>query len=114
MTEFLNGLLRWWPLPFFLIQMIMAWGMWSLAQKFVSRTDCKDCKSGVEDRGEKSNNRLAALESNVNALPSRDEVRELSDKIGRLSEKLGRVDGRLIGINRAVDLLNQHHLRMPE
>lgn len=51
------------------------------------------------------------LQSDIRHLPSRQEISELSNRIGSLTENLGRLDGRLSGINRAVDLLNQHHLR---
>ncbi len=107
MTEIINVLLRWWPLPFFLIQMVMAWGMWSLGQKFVSRCD-------YERDMDKHIARVTELEQGAYKSPTRDEVKDLSDKLGGLGEKLSRIDGRLTGINRAVDLLNQHHLRTSE
>jgi hypothetical protein len=56
--------------------------------------------------------RIADIERDVHHLPSRAEIGKLSDQIGSLTEKLGTLDGRLSGINRAVDLLNQHHLRI--
>ncbi len=56
--------------------------------------------------------RITGLERDVHHLPSREEISKLSDQIGSLTEKLGTLDGRLSGINRAVDLLNQHHLRI--
>ena len=62
-------------------------------------TDCEKRLQRIED-----------LEKELNHLPSREEISKLSDKIGSLTEKLGTLDGRLNGINRAVDLLNQHHL----
>ena len=54
--------------------------------------------------------RTKMLELGIRELPSRDELNTLSKNIGDLTEKLGKLDGRLTGINRAVDLLNQHHL----
>lgn len=63
-----------------------------------------------ELRLEKYIERTATLERELQALPSRDELAELTRNIGTLTEKLGVLDGRLGGINRAVDLLNQHHL----
>lgn len=56
--------------------------------------------------------RITDLERDVHHLPSRQELSDLSKTIGALTEKLGTLDGRLTGINRAVDLLNQHHLRV--
>jgi hypothetical protein len=43
-------------------------------------------------------------------LPSTADIRDLSAQLTVLTEKLGHLDGRLTGINRAVDLLNQHHI----
>ncbi len=55
--------------------------------------------------------RITQLERDVHHLPSREELSDLSNKIGSLTEKLGTLDGRLTGINRAVDLLNEHHIK---
>ena len=106
----MDTFLRWLPLGVFILQGLMAWGMWSLAQKFVTRGDCKDCKSKGEAEGEKSEDRITSLEASVNSLPTRAELTALGDKIGPLTEKIGHLNGRLAGVGRAVDLLNQHHL----
>jgi hypothetical protein len=104
--------LRWLPMVILVVQGLMAWALWSLKQQFVSRTECAGCKDGNNNRVTRSENRLSELEGDVHALPARSELQTLGDKIEKLTEKLGHVDGRLTGINRAVDLLNQHHLRV--
>lgn len=70
------------------------------------KTGCGDHKQRTEvlEKGHTS------LQAEVNHLPSRHDLSDLSKQIGSLTEKLGTLDGRLGGINRAVDLLNQHHL----
>ncbi len=55
--------------------------------------------------------RITELEHDVLRLPSRDEISKLSDQIGSLSKELSELSGRLSGINRAVDLLSEHHLK---
>ncbi len=116
-------LLRWLPVVILVIQMLMVWVLWSLKQQFMSRTECtlqrQGCGSSKELAVEKvgvqitkAGVRINALETDVHALPSRMEFIDLTNKIERLTEKLGTVDGRLGGINRAVDLLNQHHLKV--
>ncbi len=55
--------------------------------------------------------RTSVLEIDIRDLPSRTELSDLAKMIGSLTEKLGTLDGRLTGINRAVDLLNEHHLK---
>ena len=104
---FLEALARLWPLLFFVTQAVMAWALWSLKKQFVSRDE-------YERDTEKRDQRLCELEKGSYSAPSREEIRALSEQIGTLTEKLATIDGRLTGINRAVDLLNQHHLRTRE
>ncbi len=54
--------------------------------------------------------RTQALESELRHLPARQELTKLSDDIANLNGTIANLGGRLEGINRAVDLLNQHHL----
>lgn len=107
MTAFMDGLLRWWPLPFLLIQVVMAWVMWSLERRFVSQKDYKVDK-------EKNELKLCELERGTYTAPSRAEIMALADQLNALGGKISNLGGRLDGINRAVDLLNQHHLRTSE
>ncbi|HFQ80984.1 MAG TPA: DUF2730 family protein [Desulfobacterales bacterium] len=51
--------------------------------------------------------RTTTLEADYKHLPSQKDLADLNANISELS-------GRLQGINRAVDLLNQHHLRVSE
>lgn len=105
-------LLRWLPVVILVVQGLMAWALWSLKQQFVSHRECDGCKTESREQKGKLEGKIATLGENVHSLPPRSELKDLSDKIGSLSEKLGHLDGRLSGINRAVDLLNQHHLRV--
>ena len=52
--------------------------------------------------------RMTCLESDVKHLPSRAEINSLVDKIEKMNALLSRVEGRLEGINRAVDLMNNY------
>ena len=110
MGEVMDDLLRWLPVIILFVQVVMAWVLWSLKQSFISRRECEDCRKEAEKKKEKTDTRVGAIETGVHKLPERSELQELSNKIGRLTEKLGKLDGRLTGINRAVDLLNQHHI----
>ncbi|PLX49131.1 MAG: hypothetical protein C0613_08390 [Desulfobulbaceae bacterium] len=104
--------LRWLPVVILVVQALMAWGMWSLKQSFVSQATCEDRRAARTKKDERAEERLTSVELAVTALPSRPELHDLGSKIARLTENLGRLDGRLSGVNRAVDLLNQHHLRV--
>lgn len=50
---------------------------------------------------------LRGLQSEVNHLPSRSEIKGLNDNITDLAGKMGRFEGRLEGINRVADLMNE-------
>jgi len=67
-----------------------------------------------QDRTSKLEIDQRSLQIDISHLPNRQDQAELSKQIVGLTEKLATLDGRLIGINRAVDLLNQHHLRISE
>jgi len=55
--------------------------------------------------------RQQQLAADYRSLPSRADLGKLSDQVGTIGENLGRMDGRLTGIGRAVDLMNQHLLK---
>jgi len=50
---------------------------------------------------------LHALETEVKTMPSRSEVKGLADSMAGLTEKIGKLEGRLEGINRVADLINE-------
>jgi hypothetical protein len=64
---------------------------------------CEDHKRKVEVQ-EKG---LRRLHEEIAHLPSRSEIQELANSMRALGEKIGNLDGRMSGVNRAVDLMNQ-------
>lgn len=63
-------------------------------------------QTGQLDRG------MISVQAELRHLPGKHELDTLSVRISDLTEKLGNLDGRLTGINRAVDLMNQHLLKV--
>lgn len=108
----MDWLLRWWPVLLFVTQGMLCWFVWSLKQQFISRADCKDCKKDRDADDEKASGKVEAVKDGLAKLAGKEEVRALSETVSRLTETVGNLNGRLTGINRAVDLLNQHHLRV--
>jgi chromosome segregation ATPase len=51
--------------------------------------------------------RTAELEHNLRKIPDRAEVSELAREMNDLGQKLGRLEGRLDGLNRLGDLINE-------
>lgn len=64
---------------------------------------CAEHKRGAESQ-EKS---LRKLHDEMSHLPTRTEINELAKCMRDLGEKIGNLDGRMSGVNRAVDLMNQ-------
>ncbi|MEW6595665.1 MAG: DUF2730 family protein [Thermodesulfobacteriota bacterium] len=108
----MRELLQWWPVILFVTQALQGWFIWSLKQQFISRSDCKECKRDAAEQDKDATSRLGTLEADIHALPARPELHALGNKIEVLTEKIGHLDGRVAGINRAVDLMNQHLLRV--
>jgi len=51
------------------------------------------------------------LAADYRSLPTRADLGKISEQVNTIGENLGRMDGRLTGIGRAVDLMNQHLLK---
>ncbi len=65
-----------------------------------------DCHSHQKET-RRINDELIQLTGRVNGLPSRAELHGLNSNITELNSKIGKMDGRLEGINRVADLMNQ-------
>lgn len=100
------------------VQLLLAWFIWSMRKEFQSRTGCERNreKLGLELRlpSAKTIADVEALKLQVAKLPDRKEIQEFTNNVVSLNSALGELKGRLEGINRAVDLMNQHHLRESE
>ena len=58
-------------------------------------------KTELQEKG------LRRLHEEIAHLPGRNEIQELDKTMRALGEKIGNLDGRMSGVNRAVDLMNQ-------
>ncbi len=111
MEEALDRLLRWLPVAMLVVQGLMAWALWSLKQQFVTRREFDRCKAGCVDLADKLEGKVEGIGGHLHTLLPRSELSDLSAKIDILIEKTAHVEGRMAGVSRAVDLLNQHHLQ---
>lgn len=82
--------------------------------KRVTREELEEAKVKRDGKCDTHQHETKKLESSYNALqlevgklPSRTEIKELSDSMRTLTEKIGNLDGRMSGVNRAVDLINE-------
>ena len=70
-------------------------------------TDVIKLETDLEHRCERHQARTSNIELSIASMPTRPEVNKLSDQISRLNGSLQEFSGRLQGINRAVDLMNE-------
>ena len=107
------------------VQLLLAWFVWSMRQEFLSRKDCEKNRKEMAGESAKSLEKLGselklpsaktiadveALKLEVAKLPDRKEIQEFTKMVVELNSALGELKGRINGINRAVDLMNQHHI----
>ena len=52
--------------------------------------------------------RIVSLESDMKHMPTNGDIKGLSERMDALNQSLSTAAGRLEGINRAVDLINEH------
>lgn len=99
--------------------------MWFFTRKRVTSNDITDLKDSINkkldeqeqsatDRLEEHAERLTCLEIDMKHMPTQNDITGMNLRIDKVHGALQRVDGRLEGINRAVDLMNQHLINRGE
>lgn len=68
---------------------------------------CKQHRSETSGATSKLQELYSHLHDEISHLPARGEIRDLSESMKHLTERIGNLDGRMSGVNRAVDLINQ-------
>lgn len=101
------GLYSWWRDR----EKVTAKRFQALEKDVATRVTAADLKSMEEKQAERCGRhkaRTGQLEMDVRQLPGRAEIVGLSSDIRALTEKMGRMEGRLEGLNRLADLINEH------
>lgn len=84
--------------------------------KITALTDAEDDRDASCNRHKERTSKLEIdqreIQSDIRHLPGKRDIDNLTGQISALNAKLGQLDGRLTGINRAVDLMNQHLLKV--
>lgn len=107
------------PIGLVVVQLAIAWLVWSLRNGFVSREHCEKHRIArtsegvrhhreIKGQAERASTDVAALKNKIEALPTRSEMRALTAEISNMNKSIGKLEGRLGGVGRAVDLVNQH------
>lgn len=100
------------PLLIMVVQLGLVWILWSLSRKFCTVEKCEQHRVSISEERDKTKEKitheLEGMKGRIGKLPDRTEMQELSREIGEMNKMLGKLEGRLSGIGRAVDLMNQH------
>lgn len=100
------------------LQFLIIWAVWSFSQKYCTNKKCAEHRKKMTDQASNDVESLAEdfvevkkelddLKDQVSKLPDRTEMEKFSSQIGEVNKTLGKLEGRLNGIGRAVDLMNQ-------
>lgn len=68
---------------------------------------CKQHKAETAGAANRLHELYSHLHDEISHLPAKAEFRDLSETMKHLTERIGNLDGRMSGVNRAVDLINQ-------
>lgn len=77
----------------------------------VTTKSISDLKEQVDGRLDNLTERLVAVETECKSFPDHDALGKVYDRINGVAEELAKVSGGLQGLQRSVDMLNEHHLR---
>lgn len=94
-----------------ILQIVLAWALWSLRKQFVSKEHCDECTKELEKK-------QAALEAAQEAMPDADDIDSIKDRLsgieGDMKGLLATFKGQaeiMKRIERPLNLLVEHHMR---
>jgi len=64
----------------------------------------------VDESLQQISSRLQALERDMYHSPSQQQIQDLHNRVGEVQREIGQMSGKLDGINRLADLMNEHLL----
>lgn len=87
---------RYLPALVLLVQVLMAWIMWSLRQSFVSKKDCEGCREKLEARVSKN-------EQALHGLPDNEALHDLALSVTELAGDLRTMGERISGVAKSME-----------
>jgi hypothetical protein len=107
----MEAIFKWMPLMLTIVQLLLAWVIWSMRKEFIRREECTTCASVLSQR-------VAAVESGLDSLPTSDSWGKMQVAIeevrGSNRVVLAKLEGQselLKRIEHPMQLLMEHHLR---
>lgn len=114
----IDSILSWAPLVLSVVQLLLAWVLWSMRQEFVRRVDCGKERDGMAKCHIDLAHRVAAAEADIGNMPrpaawSKMQV-AMEEVRGSNKVLLAKLEGQseiLKRIEHPVQLLMEHHLK---
>lgn len=107
----MDTIFKWMPLMLTVVQLLLAWVIWSMRKEFIRREECTTCSSGLSQR-------VSAVESGLDSLPTSESWGKMQVAIeevrGSNRVVLAKLEGQselLKRIEHPMQLLMEHHLR---
>lgn len=107
----METIFKWMPLMLTVVQLLLAWVIWSMRKEFIRREECTTCASSLSQR-------VSAVESGLDSLPTSESWGKMQVAIeevrGSNRVVLAKLEGQselLKRIEHPMQLLMEHHLR---
>lgn len=107
----MDAIFKWMPLMLTVVQLLLAWVIWSMRKEFIRREECTTCASTLSQR-------VSAVESGLDSLPTSESWGKMQVAIeevrGSNRVVLAKLEGQselLKRIEHPMQLLMEHHLR---
>jgi len=97
-----------------IFNLVLAWGVWASNKHKATNGRIDGLETAIKKDISCHESRLQSLENDMKHLPSHKDITDLSEKltskIGELGEKVSSVQASMVGVQKGLDLLNEHHL----
>ncbi len=90
-----------------LFNVMIAIYIWNNRKHQATNSRVERLEESLVKRVEDAEKDLLSVKGCVEHLPTQDQIREVSKEMQALSSQMGELRGRITGINRAVDIINE-------
>jgi replicative DNA helicase len=105
MEDFLQGVLRWWPLISTGFTLLFAWILWSMGQRFASKEDLSITEKQIENKVMQVDTRLIRVEEAVKHVPERDDVQRILEAMAEQSAAVSGLAAQISGVQTHISAL---------
>lgn len=103
----MDALLKWMPLIVLAVQVLMAWTMWSLSQKFVSRDQCDHHYGATCTRLSELERSAAMAQVRATFDVTTKDLGQIYERINDIDRKVSQQGGELVSIRNNLTVIQQ-------